>query len=98
MKNSKIRMYWAFYKSTLMINLFFSFIISVFAGLIMFPVCFITGGPFMSFVYKEIARPNQYYFYNNRGISKFQLMIFTISVCILLGTPILILILYVASS
>ena len=105
-KRDHLRLFWTFWKSTLAVNLLVSFIVSLFAGLWsdmmasikIFPLCFMTAGPLLSFFYKEIARPNEYYFYNNRGISKYQLMAFTMAVCILTGIFTLILLSYVASS
>jgi len=97
--NKNIRLYWAFYKSTLIINLAVSFAVSLVAGsLYIFSVCFASGGPLFSIFFKEIWRRNEYYFYNNCGISKYQLMAFTMAVSILLGTSILMLLLYVTSS
>ena len=61
-------------------------------------VCVMTVGPLVSFAYREWARPNEYYFYNNCGISKYQLMAFTMAVSVLLGISILIIKSYVTSS
>ena len=92
-----LRLYWAFFKSTLIVNLAVSFtvtLVTLVAGgsIKIFAVCLMTGGPLFSFFYKEVWHPNEYYFYHNRGISKIQLMAFNLAVCILLGTFILILI------
>ena len=105
-KKDFLWLFWTFWKSTLTINLLVSFTVSLFVGLWadmmagtkVFPLCFMTGGPLLSFVYKEIAHPNEYYFYNNRGISKYQLMAFTITVSVLLGISIQIIKSYVSSS
>ena len=115
---SKWRLYWTFFKSTLMINLIFpfSFAFSVpvaFSDIIpvelkgetptmtfwnIFSVCIMTLGPLISFAFKKWARPNEYYFYNNRGISKYQLMAFSMTINVLLGVSILMIKSYVASS
>ena len=97
---ARFRLFWAFFKSTLVINLLVSFTASVIAGLMtdimamtmIFPICFMSGGPLSSFFFKEVWRLNEYYFYYNRGISKYQLMAFTMSVYILLGISVLIII------
>jgi hypothetical protein len=82
-----------------MINLTVSFAVALVAGSMMiFPLCFMSGGPLISIFFKEMWRPNEYYFYYNRGVSKFPLMAFTMTVSILLGTSILMLMLYVTSS
>ena len=93
------RLYLAFFKSTLVINIVVSFVVSMaFTDLAFFPVCFMTGGPLFSFFYKEVTHPNEYYFYHNRGISRYQLMGFTLAACVLLGVSTLIIISHVASS
>jgi hypothetical protein len=96
---SKWRLFWAYFKSTLGANLFFSFIVAVTTmNIIVFPVCIMSGGPLFAFFYKQVARSDEYYFYGNRGISKYQLMAFTMAVTILLGGSALIFLLYVAYS
>ena len=76
---SKIyKMYWAFYKSTVTINLVVSLMVSlvvlmispVLASITVFAIGYVTFGLFFSFLYKEVVRPKEYYFYYNRGISK----------------------------
>ena len=70
-------MYWAFYKSTLAINIFTSlFFCLVARNINVFALSLVTIGLFFDFLYKEVVRPYEYYFYYNRGISKIKLIIF----------------------
>jgi hypothetical protein len=94
----KIKLYWAFFKSTLIMNMAVSFFISfiVYFSLkemsenppaflnLYIKIC-IFGGPLISFYYKEITRKPEYYFYYNKGISKLNLIIATLLIYILLG-------------
>jgi hypothetical protein len=97
---TRLGLYWAFFKSTLIVNLVVSIAATLVAAgnMTIFTVCLMTVGPLFSFFYKEVWRPNEYFFYHNRGISKYQLMTFAMAVNILLGTSILIIIFHVASS
>ena len=40
-----------------------------------FAISVVTAGPVVAFMYKELARPLEYYYYYNRGISKIRLII-----------------------
>jgi hypothetical protein len=83
-----IRLYWTFHKSTLALNLLFSFAISLILAALffkVFPISIMTGGPLLSFFYKEIARKNEYYFYYNRGISKLNLIVVSMALNVLTG-------------
>jgi len=95
---SKLKLYWEYYKSTLILNLsssvLLAFIISEaskslplarLSFQIIFLLCFMFGGAFLSFFYKEISHKGEYYFYYNQGISKIRLWIVTLSTNILLG-------------
>ncbi len=85
------RLYWAFYKSTLIISIITSCIAAAIlqsGGLeysylenLMF--CNITVGPFCALMYKEISHPGAYYFYYNRTISKIKLIVS----CIIFSIP-----------
>ncbi|NOU47073.1 MAG: hypothetical protein HOO86_08430 [Bacteroidales bacterium] len=81
-----IKLYWEFHKSTLIINWLFSMAISLLGfPFVIFPIVTMTGGPFLSLFYKEIAHKNEYYFYYNRGISKLNLIIVSMIANILTG-------------
>jgi hypothetical protein len=95
---SKSKLYWEYYKSTLALSLsssvIFAFIIS--EGLknlpierlplyVIFLFCFMFGGAFAAFFYKEVSRKGEYYFYYNRGISKMSLWVITEVTNILIG-------------
>ena len=92
-------MYWTFYRSTLTLNFFVSFLFSFLTGADLFvylPVCFATIGLFAVFLYKEIARPFEYYFYYNHAITKIKLILFCLIANILLAALILTIKIYVA--
>jgi hypothetical protein len=83
-----IRLYWTFHKSTLTLNLLFSFAISLILAELFFkvlPISIMTGGPLLSLFYKEISRKNEYYFYYNRGISKLNLIVVSMALNVLTG-------------
>jgi len=86
-----IRLYWEFHKSTLAINWAFSVALSVLSSVWLLPVLSMTVGPLIVFLYKEIARSNQYYFYYNRGISKTGLIAASMGLHVVFGVVLLIL-------
>lgn len=91
--------YWTFYKSTVTINLAVSLIICIIArSVTVFAVGLVTFGLFFAFLYKEVVRPHEYYFYYNQGISKIKLIIFCLFVNILPSALILIITHYVTSA
>ena len=100
----KYRLYWNFYKSTLIINYVSSLLIASFTSLVNVPVLttfcisIMSGGVLIAVGYKEMKHPVEYYFYYNRGISKYQLMAFTVGINILIGIFILIVDYYVTSA
>ena len=107
MNKSNLKLYRAFYKSTVIVNIAVSFalasLVSVFSGdvfafCIYFPVSFATIGLLFVFLYKEIAFPAEYYFYFNRGITKIKLFIFCFLVNIPLATLVLTILYHVALS
>lgn len=85
----RIKLIWEFYKSTIAIAWSVAFGTSLilykhFTQVFLFST--ITLGPFVSFLYKELAQKKEYYFYYNRGISKVQLILFTCLINLLIGT------------
>ena len=101
-----LTIYWTFYKSTLTVNLVVSltlFLVSlgisvISVCIIVFAISLVSCGLFFAFLYKEVACPDEYYFYYNWGISKIKLIIFCLLVNMLPSSLILILVHYVASS
>lgn len=90
----KIRLYWEFYKSTLLVNWTFSFtcaIVKFSHFSVVLSVATMTVGPFLSFFYKEVSKKKEYYFYYNRGISKVDLLVSTTVFNALMATVIYIL-------
>ena len=89
-----VMLYWAYYKSTVVINLCVSAAIVLIASflndadvsLYLFAASLALIGPSFAFLYKEIVRPLEYYFYYNRAISKIKLIAFCLTVNILLAT------------
>jgi len=103
--NKLLKIYWAFYKSTLTVNLVVSLTIGLISsgygfaiGITVFAISLVSIGLFFAFLYKEVAFPQEYYFYYNLGISKIRLMIFCFLVSILLSAFILIIVHYATSS
>ena len=103
----KLTLHWEFFKSTLVLNLSVSVILTfiVFMALknfydvppplhIVYIRCFMIGGPLLCLFYKEMTRKNEYYFYFNRGISKLSLYIVTLSTYILTGSLLIIILHY----
>ena len=92
-------MYWYFYRSTIILNICVSILVAFFTGslfLVVFPVCFATIGLFAVFLYKEVARPLEYFFYYNRGITKIKLFLFCMLINILPASLFLIFFFYVS--
>lgn len=94
----KLTLHWEYFKNTLVLNLSASVLLSfiVHMALQSFPDsppplhvvyirCCMFGGPLLCFLYKEMSRKNEYYFYYNRGISKLSLYISTLSIYFLAG-------------
>ena len=79
----KLKLYWVFYKSTLVLNLGSSVLLSLVllwnlkktvksppSFVVLYRLCFIFGGLIFSALHKEITKHNDYYFYYNKGITK----------------------------
>jgi len=98
--NKRSKLYWAFYKSTITINLVVSLMLFLVTGvsITVFAVSLVTAGLFFAFLYKEIWRPREYYFYYNWGISKVKLMLFCVLVNILPAALILTTLFHVTSA
>jgi len=97
-----ITMYWAYYKSTIVLNLCVSIAITLIANfygadvsLYLFAISLAFIGPAFAFLYKEIVRPLEYYFYYNRGITKVKLMVFCLTVNTLLAMVFSLIVYYV---
>ena len=97
-------LYWAFYKSTLTLNIIVSFVIALVAMVyggnffIVFAVSFMSSGLFAVLFYKEIDCSLEYYFYYNQNISKIKLIVFCFLVNILPSALISMLAHHVASA
>jgi len=100
-------LYWAFYKSTVILNIAVSFAVACFVSAFaenivafgfFFPGSFATIGLLAVFLYKEIACSIEYYFFYNRGITKIKLFIFCLLVNTILATLILSVLYHVALS
>lgn len=87
---NQFRLYWEFHKSTLSINWAFSVVLSVLSSVWLLPVLSMTAGPLISFLYKEIARSNEYYYYHNRGISQVGLIAASLGLHVFTGVFLLI--------
>jgi hypothetical protein len=65
---------------------------SIALSVLMFPVFFdmlpamlMTGGPILALLFKEVFRSNEFYFYYNKGVSKYHLIITTIAISMSMG-------------
>ena len=72
----KLANIFAFYQSTLPVNLALSFLPLLWGGIDFFASVFLTFGYAASLFLKEFRNKNHYLFYYNNGISKMQLMLF----------------------
>jgi hypothetical protein len=66
-----------FYKSTLPLNIAVSSVPLVVGGIDFFEAIFLTIGFFSSYPFKEVNRKNEYLFFYNNGITKFQLWMYS---------------------
>ncbi len=71
----KLKLYWEFYKSVFLINLFLTLVTLKYnPNTILINLCFVAI--IIIHIYKEYYRANEYYFYYNKNISKLQLLAF----------------------
>lgn len=66
-----------FYKSTLPLNIAVSSVPLVVGGIDFFEAIFLTIGFFSNYPIKEVNRKNEYLFFYNNGITKFQLWMYS---------------------
>ena len=67
-----------FYKSTLTVNITSSVLLCIVGYpdiLLAFGICFLSGGSILSLLFLEISKQNEYYFYYNKGLSKWTLLL-----------------------
>jgi hypothetical protein len=89
----KLKLYWEFYKSVILINLTLIYVSlkynyeTIFVNLCFFAIPII-------FIYKRYFRENEYYFYYNMNISKLNLFTFCFIVNFFIATAILIIFKY----
>ena len=89
----KIKFIYIFYKSTLLVNIAVSALLAIigFAYFFqIFSISFMTAGPILGLLYKEVTEYNQYYFYYNKGISKVSLILSCFVISAVIGTVIFI--------
>jgi len=98
-------LYWAFYKSTLTLNIVVSFAIALVAMMVSggnffaaFAVSYMSVGLLVALLFKEINCPMEYYFYYNQSLSKIKLIVFCLLVNTLPSMLILTIVYYVTSS
>ena len=85
MTKKKIKLYFEFYISTLLLNFFLTLLSFIFFNDISLSlVVFCTFGYISSILYIENFRKNEYYFYYNSNISKYKLVIFSFFLNILI--------------
>jgi len=104
----KPKLYWEYYKSTLFFNLSSSVLLTIvlleaakslsiahLSFQILYLLCVMSCGTFISLFYKELSRKGEYYFYYNQGISKLKLWIATITTNIVGGVFLIYILYYV---
>ncbi len=73
----KLANIFAFFKSTLLINLSVSVVALLFGGLSLFVVVLVSFGFVVSLVFKEVSQKNEYLFYYNNKLSKTALWLYS---------------------
>jgi|GEM_PF-3246415 len=76
-----LRLLLTFYRSTLALNWGFSLACAILVFIQfpkVLPISLMSSGSLLSFYYKSLSRKGDYFFYYNRGISKTQLLLFTL--------------------
>jgi len=94
----RLTLYWEFFKSTLVFNLASSVLLAIIIYMalkimpdppppiqVVYIKCCMFGGPILCFLYNEMSRKEEYYFYFNRGVSKISLIVVTLSTYVITG-------------
>ncbi|KJJ39277.1 hypothetical protein MB09_03240 [Aequorivita vladivostokensis] len=81
------RAYWHFYKSIFPFIVAFSILSILYLGILWGFVLFITGGLIIGFIGFRTFYNEQFYFYFNLGITKWQLLKVSFLINLLIGVP-----------
>jgi hypothetical protein len=98
---NKLTLLVVFYKSTLLLSAITSTLMAVLAifniqnMLLLFGICFLSGGTVITLMHKEISKQHEYYFYYNKGIAKLPLLLTCILANLFIGIIIIIISNYV---
>ena len=92
-----IRAYLQFYKDVILYILIFTFISMALFGMVAAFLIFITIGIFIGFLVFELLKKEQYYFYYNLGISKWELFKAVFLINLIIGTPIVLILLLIST-
>ncbi len=79
---------WIFYKKLILPSLSLSILLAFFGSLKLITgtgVAFVFLTPVFQFLFYDLARPNEYYFYYNMGLGKIVLWINTILMSLIIG-------------
>jgi hypothetical protein len=102
----KLNLHWTFFKSSLVFNLstsaFLAAILKMVLALkdssppiyVLYIYSFMFGGPLFDFFYKDLNHNDEFYFYHNRAISKYSLLISSMLFAITFGVVLLTIIHY----
>ncbi len=80
-----------FYKSTLTLSIAISSLLAVLnifnipAMFLAFGICFLSAGTVVTLLYKEMSKPHEYYFYYNKGLPKWLLILSCITGNLIIG-------------
>ena len=80
-----INLLWTFYKSTLLTSIGFAIPVMVFAGFVPGLIIFVFFGLVLNFLYKEVNKKQEYFFYYNCNLSRRKLFLFSFAINLYLG-------------
>jgi len=88
LNRNQLKLLIIFYKSTLLLSIVCGVMLAAInfnVFFIAFGVGFLSAGSVISITYKEISKQHEYYFYYNKGISKFTLILSCILTNLIIG-------------
>ncbi len=89
----RLKLLIVFYKSTLTLNITSSTLLCIVGYpdiLLAFGICFLSGGSIFSLLFLEIGKQDEYYFYYNKGLSKWTLLLSCFIINIFIGVLLII--------
>jgi hypothetical protein len=93
LNRNKLKLLIIFYKSTLLLSIACGLMLGAInfnMFFIAFGFGFLSAGSVISITYKEISKQHEYYFYYNKGISKFTLILSCVVLNLAIGLSLII--------